>query len=317
METLLSRRREGRRPDMTFQQIQYIEAVALSGSISRAAGMLYVAQSSVSAAVKEVEKEYGLQIFERTPKGVVLTRSGQEFLTDIKYISNYYHHVDGKYKRPPDRDKRFSLSALHHVCGDAPFLELLRKNHDKSYHFDYLEGDATFVFDNVASGKSDIGIVFFTESAKGTFMRDLHKRGLVFHHLAYCFMHIYIHNSHPLAKADSVKLKQVTPYPFVTYDNLTPDAAQYTISFQHRDKSIQILHVSDRAAAYSILRVGQAYATGSGYRSIDECYHDIISIPIVDLEKIEVGWLVKDRTALSELAIEYLDLLKGQADTAQ
>ena len=113
METLLSRRREGRRPDMTFQQIQYIEAVALSGSISRAAGMLYVAQSSVSAAVKEVEKEYGLQIFERTPKGVVLTRSGQEFLTDIKYISNYYHHVDGKYKRPPDRDKRFSLSALH------------------------------------------------------------------------------------------------------------------------------------------------------------------------------------------------------------
>lgn len=297
---------------MTFQQIRYIEAVALSGSISKAADSLYVAQSSISAAIKEVEKEYGLQIFDRTPKGVILTRSGREFLTDIKYISNYYYLLDNKYKKSPHRDKRFSLSALHHVCGDAPFFELLQQNHDKSYHFGYLEGDVTFVFDNVASGKSDIGIVFFTASAKGAFMQDIHKRGLVFHHLSYCPMHIYVHNSHPLAALENVRLKQVTPYPFVTYDNLAPDAAQYTISFQHRDKSVQILHVSDRAAAYSILRTGHAYATGSGYRSTDACYHDIVSIPIVDLEKIEVGWLVKDRAALSDLASEYLDLLKKQ-----
>lgn len=302
---------------MTFQQIRYIEAVALSGSISGAADALYVAQSSISAAVKEVEKEYGLQIFERTPRGVTLTRSGREFLADIKYISNYYHHVDSKYKKSPHRDKSFSLSTLHHVCGDRPFLELLGQYHDKSYHFGYLEGSVTFVFDNVASGKSDIGIVFFTEGTKGAFLQDLHKRGLVFHHLAYCFMHIYVHKNHPLAAADSVRLKDVTPYPFVTYDNLTPDAAQYTISFQHRDKSVQILHVSDRAAAYSILRTGLAYATGSGYRSADECYHDIVSIPIVDLEKIEVGWVVKDRTALSDLAIEYLDRLKSQMATPQ
>ena len=60
-----------------------------------------------------------------------------------------------------------------------------------------------------------------------------------------------------------------------------------------------------------------AYATGSGYRSADECYHDIVSIPIVDLEKIEVGWVVKDRTALSDLAIEYLDRLKSQMATPQ
>lgn len=297
---------------MTLQQIRYIEMVATTGSISKAADVLYAAQSSVSAAVKEVEKEYSIEIFERTPKGVELTHRGREFLADIQYISNYHRHVDSKYKKALDREKIFSVSTLHHVCGDGAFFELMRSSSQKSYHLGYLEGNTIFVLDNVASRKSDVGIVFFTESAKSVFMQDILKRGIAFHHISYDYMHVYVHRSHPLADSSTLTFSQITSYPFITYDNQEPEAGKYTISFRQWDKNFQLLHVSDRATTYSVLRMGQAYATGSGYLSADEYYHDIVSIPVIDLEKIEIGWLVKDRTALSEMTIEYIDLLKLQ-----
>lgn len=295
---------------MTFQQIRYIEAVAQTGSVSKAAALLYVAQSSISASIKDVEDEYGIRIFERTSKGMGLTHVGREFLTDIQYISNYYSHVDSKYRQTLHRERQFSVSTLHHVCGDGPFLELLRRNSGRSYHFRYLEGNTTSVFENVASGRSDVGIVFFTEKAKGIFMQDIHKRGLVFNHLSYGNMYIYLHDSHPLASCPSVTHVQMIKYPRITYDDLNPEAGKYTTSFQQRDKNVQVLHVSDRAAAYSILRMGQAYATGSGYLSTDEHYHDIISIPVEDLEKLEMGFLVRENALLSDLAEEYISLLK-------
>ena len=45
---------------MTLQQIRYLNAVAEAGSISKAAEQLYVAQSSISSAIKDVEKEYAI-----------------------------------------------------------------------------------------------------------------------------------------------------------------------------------------------------------------------------------------------------------------
>lgn len=55
---------------MTLQQMHYILTVAQTGSLSRAAEILYVSQPSLTAAVKELEKEFGITIFNRTPKGM-------------------------------------------------------------------------------------------------------------------------------------------------------------------------------------------------------------------------------------------------------
>ena len=58
---------------MTFQQLQYLLEVSRTGSISGAAKNLFLAQSSVSASISNLEEELGFPIFIRSKKGVIPT----------------------------------------------------------------------------------------------------------------------------------------------------------------------------------------------------------------------------------------------------
>ena len=54
---------------MTLQQLKYVTTIANIGSISEAAKRLFVSQPSLTKAIKELEKEMGITIFDRTNKG--------------------------------------------------------------------------------------------------------------------------------------------------------------------------------------------------------------------------------------------------------
>ena len=61
---------------MTLSQLKYVVEVVSCGTISKAAEKLYLAQPSLTAAIKDLEAELGITIFKRTNKGVVLTATG-------------------------------------------------------------------------------------------------------------------------------------------------------------------------------------------------------------------------------------------------
>lgn len=65
---------------MTIQSLRYIVAVAEAGSITETAKKLHISQPSLSAAVKEAEREVGFNIFTRSRSGIALTKEGVEFL---------------------------------------------------------------------------------------------------------------------------------------------------------------------------------------------------------------------------------------------
>ncbi len=65
---------------MDFRQIEFVDAVARHGNFTRAANELHVAQPAVSAAIRQLEDELGVRLFERTSRHVALTDAGQAFL---------------------------------------------------------------------------------------------------------------------------------------------------------------------------------------------------------------------------------------------
>ena len=71
---------------MTLHQIRYILTIEEIGSINRAAEQLYVAQPSLTNAIKEVEKELGITIFNRSGRGVTLTPDGSEFVMYARQV---------------------------------------------------------------------------------------------------------------------------------------------------------------------------------------------------------------------------------------
>ena len=65
---------------MTIQQLQYVLEVTKTGSVSKAARNLYLSQPNLSNAIKNLEHELGITIFERTTMGMQLTGNGQRLV---------------------------------------------------------------------------------------------------------------------------------------------------------------------------------------------------------------------------------------------
>lgn len=64
---------------MTLQQLKYVVTVAETGTITEAAGKLYISQPSLTNAIHELEREMQIVIFNRTNKGISLSKEGDIF----------------------------------------------------------------------------------------------------------------------------------------------------------------------------------------------------------------------------------------------
>ena len=65
---------------MNITELRYLVAIKKWGSVSAAAKQLYAAQPNVSKALKKLEEEYGLRIFERSSTGMIPTEQGRRFI---------------------------------------------------------------------------------------------------------------------------------------------------------------------------------------------------------------------------------------------
>jgi DNA-binding transcriptional LysR family regulator len=69
---------------MSLRQFEYALAVAAEGSVTAAAERLHVAQPSMSQQIRNLERELGVQLFARTPTGLVPTVAGRAFLREAE-----------------------------------------------------------------------------------------------------------------------------------------------------------------------------------------------------------------------------------------
>ncbi len=71
---------------MNFHQIKYLLALAETNNFSRAAERVHVTQSTLSSAIRKLEDELQILLFDRTTKGVHITREGEKFLSHARVI---------------------------------------------------------------------------------------------------------------------------------------------------------------------------------------------------------------------------------------
>lgn len=82
---------------MTLQQLRYAIEIANSGSMNEAAKRLFVSQPSLSNAIKELESELGITIFERNNRGISISAEGMEFLGYARQIIEQTEFMENRY----------------------------------------------------------------------------------------------------------------------------------------------------------------------------------------------------------------------------
>ena len=84
--------------------------VAKAGSLSKASEVLLIAAPNISRSIKELEKDLGITIFDRTQNGMKLTPEGEEFINFAKGILNQIDEVEKFYKTGSPKKQQFSIS---------------------------------------------------------------------------------------------------------------------------------------------------------------------------------------------------------------
>ena len=100
---------------MTLTQLKYVIAIADTHSMNEAARTLFIAQPSLSQAVKELEEEIGISLFNRSNRGVKITPEGEEFLGYARQVVEQYRLVEDRYIEKKNSKKRFGVSPRNYA----------------------------------------------------------------------------------------------------------------------------------------------------------------------------------------------------------
>ena len=295
---------------MTLQQLRYITTVADTGTITEAAKKLYISQPSLTNAIHELEKEMGLTIFNRTNKGIFISREGEEFLGYARQVLEQTTILEDKYKKNGGGKKQFCVSTQHYSFAVNAFVDLVKKYGQEEYDFSLRETQTYKLIEDVAQMRSEIGILFLNDFNEKVIRKILKSSDLEFRLLFVAEPHVFISRQHPLAKKKIITNEELADYPYLSYEQGEHNSFYFSeeiFSSFERKKNIR---VSDRATLFNLLIGLNGYTVCSGIIDQKLNGEDIIAVPLADEGDMRIGYVTHRKGMISRLGETYLEALK-------
>lgn len=295
---------------MRIQQLEYLERIIEAGSINEAAKRLFLTQPSLSNAVKELENEMGIQIFQRSSGGISLTAEGREFMTYSKQILDQVNLMNERYKNGQQRKQSFSVSAQHYAFVVHAFVELIKSVNANEYQFTLRETETQNIFNDLAQFKSELGILYTNGFNQKIMQRLFKENNLVFTPLFVAKPHIFVSRYNPLTSKSSVNLSDLEDYPYLSYEQGEVNSFYFSEEILSTLSHKKTIKVSDRATIFNLMVGLNGYTISSGIISSKLNDDKIVAIPLNVDDDITLGWLKHRQVELSPLAERYLTMLK-------
>ena len=146
---------------MDLKQLRYFMTIAEEGQITSAARRLHIAQPPLSQALKALEQELGVQLFERIPTGIRITEAGSLLLQKGYEITSLIDSVVEDLQSYKGGDQGIlkigTVSSAGSVLIDDNFLAF--REHYPNVKFNLYEGNSYQIMEYLEKGVIEIGIV--------------------------------------------------------------------------------------------------------------------------------------------------------------
>jgi DNA-binding transcriptional LysR family regulator len=295
---------------LTLQQLKYVIEVVNRGSINEAAKRLFISQPSLSNAIKDLEEDMQIAIFERSNKGISLSKEGVEFLRYARQVVEQAELLESRYLNAKPSPQHFSVSTQHYAFAVNAFVSLVREYGQEEYELALRETKTYEIIEDVKSLRSEIGILYQNEFNGKVINKMLKAANLQFNSLLIAKPHVFISIKNPLAKQTIVTIDQLQQYPYLSFDQGEYNSFHFSeeiLSTMSHKKSIR---VNDRATLFNLLIGLNGYTISTGVLSADLNGNEIIPVPLDCEETINVGWISYRNASLSKLGAAYIQSLK-------
>ena len=295
---------------MTLQQLKYVTTIANIGSISEAAKRLFVSQPSLTKAIKELEKEMGITIFDRTNKGITVSKEGERFLGYARQVLEQAALLEEQYKSQSGGKKQFSVSTQHYSFAVNAFVELLKGAGIDQYDVSLRETQTYEIIDDVAHMKSEIGLLYYNDFNRPVLEKLIHTNELTFTELFTAHPHIFIGKNHPLANKDVVSMNELEEYPYISFEQGDHNSFYFSEEIFSTVVRPKHIRVRDRASLFSLLLGLDGYTVSSGVIDEEVNGENIISVPLAEEGLMHIGYITNNKMHRSRLGQEYIQALE-------
>lgn len=194
---------------MTLNQLYYFQMIAKYENYRKAAEELYIAQPSLSRSIASLEKEFGVSLFEKTGRGITLTKGGRLFL---EYADRIIQECEIA------RNKMLELSSdggkidIGYVFPLANYYiphnvrEFLNKKENKNVTFNFFQSYTSEIAKKVKSGELDVGFGAYMEKEEFEFFPILSNEIV-----------LITPKRHELENRKTVSIQEIENYPVIGY----------------------------------------------------------------------------------------------------
>ena len=296
---------------MTILQLKYVIAIDEECSMRKAADRLYVSQPGLSSAVRDLENELGIQIFERVHNGVVTTSAGASFIAYARHAVEQFEIIEKKYLDSRKEKPTFSVSMQHYTVAVNAFIDTVKEFDLDEYQYYIRETQTSEVIEDVKNLKSEVGVIALSDFNKNTFKKVFADASIEFHELFTRDSYLYLRKDHPLADKEELSLEDLKDYPCMVFDQGD------NTSFYYREEALatydykKIISTNERATSIELMLGLNGYAVGAAMLGDSLNTSDIKAIKLKEQETLTFGYIIRKGSSLSEMGKAFVEKLEA------
>ena len=295
---------------MTLQQLKYVTIVAETGTITEAANRLYISQPSLTSAIHELEKEMNIIIFNRTNKGINITKEGGDFLGYARQVLEQAAILEDKYKKNAGGKKQFCVSTQHYSFAVNAFVDLIKKYGQDEYDFSLRETQTYEIIEDVAKMRSELGILFLNDFNETVINKILKSNELKFTQLFIAKPHVFISRKHPLAEKTIITNDELEMYPYLSFEQGEHNSFYFSEEIFSDFERRKNIRVRDRATLFNLLIGLNGYTVCSGVIDSKLNGENIVAVPLTGVAPMEIGYILPAGVQPGSLCRAYIENLK-------
>ena len=239
---------------MNITELRYLVAIMKWGSVSAAAKQMYAAQPNVSKALKNLEEEYGMRIFERSSTGMIPTEQGRRFIRQAQRVLQQVDELEQEAHHPQGNCAELRVVLPHATYASYAAVDFLQQQ-DKAdqLRVHIRESGPIDALDFVLRQGYHMALLRYAAEDEDYYLRYCQRHGLrqeVIMDFAYLLL---TSQDSPLARRQVRDLAELDPYTEVLHGDFHLPGEEGAGPHWQANPNRRI-HVYERCSQFSILQ---------------------------------------------------------------